>query len=156
MFLIDFQDGLILISWDNMDINHFVRLCIPQGLWSIPAKTKLPVSETRKKNGFIAATKIRDNKSIFVAATKIFPAATKRFVDRTKHFVGVTKYFCYPYFKKWFCWYNRTFSTVECNVCFGCKTKTGVPISVIFRDTFMFNHIIQKISARPFLWCSWT
>jgi len=65
-----------------------------------PCKNKTPRFRDTEKNGFVAATKIRDNKSIFVAATKNFPAATKRFVDRTKHFVGVTKYFCYPYFKK--------------------------------------------------------
>ena len=56
---------------------------------------------TRKKNGFVTATKLVTRDKIFVAATKNFAAATKRFVDRTKHFVVVTnKCFCYPYFNK--------------------------------------------------------
>jgi len=55
---------------------------------------------TRKKNGFVTATKLRTTNTFFVAATKNFAAATKRFVDRTKHFVVVTKYFCHPCFNK--------------------------------------------------------
>jgi len=54
---------------------------------------------SRKKNGFVTATKLETSNKIFVAATKNFAATTKRFVDRTKQFV-VTKYFCYPYFNK--------------------------------------------------------
>jgi len=54
----------------------------------------------RKKNGFVAATKLGTANNFFVAATKNFAAATKRFVDRAKHFVVVTNYFCYPYFNK--------------------------------------------------------
>jgi len=38
---------------------------------------------TRKKNGFVTATKLGTNNNFFVAATKNFAAATKRFVDRT-------------------------------------------------------------------------
>jgi len=40
----------------------------------------------------------------------------------------------------------------ECVTCFGCETKTGVGISVIFRDRTMslFSHIIGKLSPRPF------
>ena len=71
-----------------------------------------------EKNGFVTATKLRTTNIFFVAATKNFAAATKnfaaatkRFVDRTKHFV-VTRHFCYPYFYKWFCWYNKNFYTV--------------------------------------------
>jgi len=64
-------------------------------------KSKLPFSDdTRKKNGFVTATKLGTTNKSFVTATKNFAAATKRFVDRTKHFVVVTKYFCYPYFNK--------------------------------------------------------
>jgi len=66
-----------------------------------------------EKNGFVTGTKLRTTNKFFVAATKNFAAATKRLVDRTKHFV-VTKYFCCPYFKKLFCWYNKTFYTVNC------------------------------------------
>jgi len=66
----------------------------------------------KKKNDFVTATKLRTTNTYFVAATKNLAAATKRFVDRTKNFVVVTKYFCYPYFNKWFCWFNKTFSTV--------------------------------------------
>jgi len=55
---------------------------------------------SRKKNGFVTATKLGTTDKIFVAATKIFATATKRFVDRTKHFAVVTKCFCYPYFNK--------------------------------------------------------
>jgi len=76
------------------------------------------------KNGFVKATKIGTTNKFFVAATKSFAAATKRFVDRTKHFVVVTKYFCYPYFNKWFCWYNKTFYTVyklQSNPLLECK-----------------------------------
>jgi len=62
-----------------------------------------------EKNGFVTATKLGTTNYCFVAATKNIAAATKRFVDRAKHFVVVTKYFCYPYFNKWFCWYNKTF-----------------------------------------------
>jgi len=65
-----------------------------------------------EKSGFVTATKLGTTNNFFVAATKYFAAATKRFVDRTKHFVVVTKYFCYPYFKKCFCWYDKTFYTV--------------------------------------------
>jgi len=67
---------------------------------------------THGKKWFSYGNKIRDN-IFFVAATKNFAAATKRFVDRAKHFVVVTKYFCYPYFNKWFCWYNKTFYSVQ-------------------------------------------
>ena len=59
------------------------------------------------KNGFVTATKLGATNKFFVAATKNFAAATKRFVDITKHFVVLAKYFCYPYFNKWFCWYNK-------------------------------------------------
>jgi len=63
------------------------------------------------KNCLVTATKLGTKNKLFVAALNNFAAATKRFVDRTKHFVVVTKYFCYPYLKKWFCWYNKTFYT---------------------------------------------
>jgi len=63
------------------------------------------------KNGFVTATQLRTTNEFFVASTTNFAAATKRFVDRTKHFV-VTKYFCYPYFNKLLCWYNKTFFPV--------------------------------------------
>jgi len=53
---------------------------------------------TRKKNGFVTATKLGTTNTFFVAATKNFAATAKRFVDRTKYFVVVTKYFCYLYF----------------------------------------------------------
>ena len=66
-----------------------------------------------EKNGFVTVTKLGTTNIFFVAATKNFAAATKRFVDTTKHFVVVTKYFCYPYFNKWFCWYNKTSYTVR-------------------------------------------
>jgi len=62
---------------------------------------------SRKKIGFVTATKLGTTNKIFVAATINFAAATKRFVDRIKHFVYktnhfavVTKYLCYPYFNK--------------------------------------------------------
>jgi len=65
------------------------------------------------KNGFVTATKLGTTNEFFVALTKNFAAATKRFVDRTKHFVVVKKkYFCYPYFNKWLCWYNKTYFSV--------------------------------------------
>jgi len=64
-----------------------------------------------EKNGFVTATKLGTTNTFFVAATKSLAAATKRFVDRAKHFVVVTNCFCYPYFNKLFCWYNKT-STV--------------------------------------------
>jgi len=37
--------------------------------------------------------------------------------------------------------------------CFGCETKTGVRILVIFQDTPMFSHINGKLSPRPFEKC---
>jgi len=55
---------------------------------------------SRKKNGFVTATKSGTTNTFLVAATKTFASATKRFVDRTKHFVAVTKYLCHPYFNK--------------------------------------------------------
>jgi len=58
------------------------------------------ILHSRKKNGFVTATKLGTTNEFFVASTKNFAAGTKRFVDRTKHFVVVTKYFCYPYFNK--------------------------------------------------------
>jgi len=70
------------------------------------------ISGIRKKNKCCYGSKIRDNTFFFVAETKNFAAATKRFVDRTKHFVVVKKYFCYHYFNKRFCCYNKTFYTV--------------------------------------------
>ena len=66
---------------------------------------KLAVTE---KNGFVTATKLGTTNNCFAAATKNFAAATKRFGNIIKHFV-VTKYFCYPYFNKFFFWYNKTF-----------------------------------------------
>ena len=62
-----------------------------------------------KKNGFVTAPKLGKTNEFFVASPKNVAAATKRFVDRTKHFVVVIKYFCYPYFNKWLCSYNKTF-----------------------------------------------
>jgi len=59
--------------------------------------TPLP---SRKKNGFVTATKSGTTNKLFVASTKNFATATKRFVDRNKHFVVVTKYFCCPYFNE--------------------------------------------------------
>jgi len=38
---------------------------------------------TRKKNGFVTATKLGTTNKFFVAATKNFAAATKRFVVST-------------------------------------------------------------------------
>jgi len=77
-------------------------------------------SEHTEKNGFVTATKLGTTNNFFAAATKNFAAATRNFaaatkraIDRNKHFVVVTKYFCCPYFKKLFCWYNKTFSTVH-------------------------------------------
>jgi len=67
---------------------------------------------SHRKNGFVTATKLGKTNKIFVAATKNFAAATKRFVDRTKHFV-VTKCFCYPYFNKCICQYNKIFFPVR-------------------------------------------
>jgi len=61
---------------------------------------------------FFTATKLVTTNNFFVAGTKNFAAATKRFADRTKHFVVVTKKFCYPYFNKWFCWYDKIFYAV--------------------------------------------
>jgi len=66
-----------------------------------------------EKNCFVTATKLGTTNKIFVAATKNFAAATKRFVDRNKHVAAVTKYFCYSYFNKRFCWYNKTFLSVR-------------------------------------------
>jgi len=37
---------------------------------------------SRKKNGFVPATKLGTTNQFFVAATKNFAAATKRFADR--------------------------------------------------------------------------
>jgi len=51
---------------------------------------------TRKKCGFVTATKLGTTDKIFVAATKNFAAATKRFVGRTKHFVVVKNVFVIP------------------------------------------------------------
>ena len=62
-----------------------------------------------EKNGFVTATKLGTTNESFVVSTKNFAAATKRFADSTIHFVVVTKYFCYPYFNKWLCWFNKTF-----------------------------------------------
>jgi len=64
---------------------------------SLKILEKIP---SRKKNGFVTATKLGTTNEFFVASTKNFAAATKRFVDITKHFVVVTKYYCYPYFNK--------------------------------------------------------
>jgi len=64
--------------------------------------------DLNRKKWFCYSNKIRDNKwFLLLLQPKI--AATKRIVDRTKYFVVVTKYFCYPYFNKWLCWYNKTF-----------------------------------------------
>jgi len=65
-----------------------------------------------EKNGFDTATKLGTTNEFFVAPTKNFATTTKRFLDRTIHFVVVIKYFCYPYFNKWLCWYNKTFFSV--------------------------------------------
>jgi len=82
--------------------------CFPYSLFGFP---NFLLFLTRK-NGFVTATKLGTTNKILVAATKNFAAATKRFVDRTKHFV-VTKKFCYPYFNKWFCQYEKTFFPVN-------------------------------------------
>jgi len=64
---------------------------LPEGVKELRKFSENKVS--RKKNGFVTATKLG-------TTNKFFVAATKRFADRTKHFVVVTKYFCYPYFNK--------------------------------------------------------
>jgi len=45
---------------------------------------------------------------------KILPQQPNVLLIEPKHFVVVTKYFCYPYFKKSFCWYNKTFFFRAC------------------------------------------
>ena len=65
-----------------------------------------------EKNGFAMGTKLGTTNEFFVASSNNFAAATKRFVDKTKHFFVVTKYFCFPYFNKRHCWYNKTFFSV--------------------------------------------
>ena len=70
------------------------------GILSYFTERLIARTASRKKNGFVTATKSGTTEEIFVAATKNFATATKRFVDRTKHFVDVTKCFCYPYFNK--------------------------------------------------------
>ena len=87
------------------------------------------------KNGFVTARELGTTNEFFVASTKHFAAATKRFVERTKHFVVVTKCFCYPYFNKWFCWYNKPFFPW-----------------VIFWDISMNTHINWELAMRPFFW----
>jgi len=57
---------------------------------------KTQFRHTRKKNGFVTATKLGTTNEFFVASTKNFASATKRFVDRTKHFVVVRKCFINP------------------------------------------------------------
>ena len=86
----------------TQSLNQRYRIC---KLWAAI------VNSMHGKNGFVTATKLGTDK-IFVAAAKNFAAATKRFVERTKHFAVVTKCFCYPYFNKWFCQYNKTFFPV--------------------------------------------
>jgi len=98
-------------------------------------------SPTRKKNGFVTATKLETN-DFFVASTINFAAATKCFVDRTKYFVVVTKYFCYSYFNKLLCWYNKTFFSVYQS--WEAKTKKKVfsapqfPVFSIMTPAFFF------------------
>jgi len=66
--------------------------------------------------------------NFFVASTNHFAAETKRLVDRTEHFVVVIKYFCYPYFNKIFCWYDKTFYTVcECG-----RLDSSLPLFYLF------------------------
>ena len=98
-----------------------ILCCIPSKSEQLPVKANIflasvwknwretrtiiwfPPILSRKKNGFVSATKLGTKNNFFVAATKNFAAATKRFVV-------VTKYFCYLHFNKWFCWYHKTFS----------------------------------------------
>jgi len=47
----------------------------------IETSVEYSIVYTRKKNGFVTATKLGTTNKIFVAETKNFAAATKRFVD---------------------------------------------------------------------------
>jgi len=80
------------------------------GFWAafFPSEMCIYFRLNAEKNDFVTATKSGTTNEFFVASTKNFAAATKRFVYRTKHFV-VTKYFCYSYYNKSLCWYNKTF-----------------------------------------------
>jgi len=75
----------------------FLSTDSPRRTFNIRPQAPQTCNTTRKKNGFVTATKLGTTNEFFVASTKNFAAATKRFVDRTKYFV-VTKHFCYPYF----------------------------------------------------------
>ena len=120
LMLLSSRWHLASLSRKNQRSSTTTRLChatfdrlSPYSVNFLPRQpsSKLAV---RKKMVFFSATKLGTTNNFFVAATKNFAAATKRFVDRTKHFAVVTKHFCYPYFNKWFCWYNKTFYNV-CN-----------------------------------------
>jgi len=101
-----FDKKSLVLDFSGIQI-CIVRLSTMRCSRSRGANRSRRATVTKGKNG----NKIRDDKYYFFAVTKNFAAATKRFNDRTKHFV-VTKYFCYPYFNKRFCWYNKTFYSV--------------------------------------------
>ena len=115
----------LFVSWWSSSIskwyllvlkrNLFFWVSICLGLEFIRSQVNVTPTFYTEKNGFVTATKLGTRNEFFVASTKYFAAATKRFVDRTKHFVVVTNIFCYPYFNKWLCWYNKTFFSVKAN-----------------------------------------
>jgi len=104
------------------------------------------------KNGFVTATKLETTNEFFVASTKNFAAARKRFVDRTKPFVVVTKYFCYPYFNKWICWYNKTlfpcaiFGAVLSFLNAECPANSHNQSTRVFKDFPRLTYIFSLIN----------
>jgi len=103
------QNGVLCILW------YFVRK--NWVLISSRRKGPLDIREIQhfKAHGekwFCYGDKIRVN-NIFCCCNQKFCYSNQTFVDRTKHFVVVTKYFCNPYFNKSFCWYHKTFYTVQ-------------------------------------------
>jgi len=75
-----------------------------------------------------------------------------------KHFVVVTKYFCYPYFNKRFCWYNKTFYSA-CAVRWVATLEEGLfwntllvlEICVLSGDNFR----IKPVSGGENCWRLW-
>jgi len=118
-----------------MNINtRYVYWCDlnwPLAIRALKTLTKIisnTLPHTRKK-WFCYGNKIRDKKYFFLLLQpKILLQQLNVLLIEPNIFFVVTKHFCYPYFDKLICWYNKTFYTVQ-----RCHSET---VKFILKDLF--------------------
>ena len=94
--------------WKETSVRDLLRIL----LRSLISYEGPSINYAKKKNGFVTATKLgTTNNFLLLLQPKILPQQPNGLLIEPNILV-LTKYFCYPYFNKWFCWYNKTFFSV--------------------------------------------